>query len=465
MNPRGSAWKALLACAAGAFTSPSFALFAELMSAWALTPARRSIVGMVAVMDPASRAAHDAYHRLVRAGAWSLSACFQALGQVVVARLVGTGRVVCYLDDTLFHRPGRKVEGAASWRDAVRSTRARVVYARGLNLVVLGVRVRPPWGGMPLALPINIRLHRKHGPTMPELAREMMAELAAWLPEASFVLCADGAYATLAGDHLERTVVVSRLRRDAALYAAAPPRTGKRGRPRKKGARLPTPAELAQAAVDWIVEELDWRGRRVTKRLWSTDVLWYRVCPEALVRLVVVRDPAGPQPDDFFFFTTDRSLSPAAVVEIYAGRWAIECVFRDVKQGGRRAGAPILEAPGARARRRPVVLAVRRHLGLVPRGQRGAAALRDPAVVPGQGHPFLCRRPGRAAPDPVAGTHFPRFRGPRSHSRNRGGIGASPRRSCVEERRGDRRHDPGCESPLRTVAPCTAVTTGRSCRL
>ncbi len=333
MNPRGSAWKALLACAGGAFTSPSFVLFAELMSAWALTPARRSIVGMVVVMDPASRAAHDAYHRLVRAGAWSLSACFQALGQVVVARLVGTGRVVCYLDDTLFHRPGRKVEGAASWRDAVRSTRARVVYARGLNLVVLGVRVRPPWGGMPLALPINIRLHRKHGPTMPELAREMMAELAAWLPEASFVLCADGAYATLAGDHLERTVVVSRLRRDAALYAAAPPRTGKRGRPRKKGARLPTPAELAQAAVDWIVEELDWRGRRVTKRLWSTDVLWYRVCPEALVRLVVVRDPAGPQPDDFFFFTTDRSLSPAAVVEIYAGRWAIECVFRDVKQG------------------------------------------------------------------------------------------------------------------------------------
>ena len=42
-----------------------------------------------------------------------------------------------YLDDTLFQSNSPKVEGAGSWRDAVRSTRKRVVYARGLNLVVL----------------------------------------------------------------------------------------------------------------------------------------------------------------------------------------------------------------------------------------------------------------------------------------------------------------------------------------
>jgi len=58
-----------------------------------------------------------------------------------------TGRLVCYLDDTLFHRPGAKVEGAASSRDALRSTRSKVVYARGLNLVVLALRVRAPWVG------------------------------------------------------------------------------------------------------------------------------------------------------------------------------------------------------------------------------------------------------------------------------------------------------------------------------
>lgn len=332
MRREGSAWKALLGCAAGAFTAPSFALFCELMSAWALTTARRSIVGMVGVMDPATRGAHDAYHRLVRAGSWSLSALFCALCKLVVARLAGDGRVVVYLDDTLFHRNGPKVDGAGSWRDAVRSTRKRVVFARGLNLVVLCVRVTAPWGGIPIAIPVNIRLHRKDGLTMPVLAREMMTELAVWLPEACFVLCADGAYATVAGDHLERTAVVSRMRRDAALYELAPPRTGKRGRPRKRGARLPTPVKLARAATGFTEVELDWRGRRVKKLLWSRDVLWYRVCPDALVRLVVVRDPLEHEPDDFFF-TTDLGMSAAEVVEIYAGRWSIEVCYRDVKQG------------------------------------------------------------------------------------------------------------------------------------
>jgi hypothetical protein len=184
---------------------------------------------------------------------------------------------------------------------------------------------------MEISVPVNVRLHRKDGPTMPALAAEMMAELAAWLPERSFVVCADGAYATLAGEHLERTAVVSRMRRDAAIYEAAPARTGKAGRPRKRGARLPTPAKLAKAARRWKEVELDWRGRKVTKLIWTRDVLWYRVSPDAMVRLVVVRDPAGKEPDDFFF-STDLDMGAAEVVEIYAGRWSIEMCYRDVKQ-------------------------------------------------------------------------------------------------------------------------------------
>lgn len=70
--------------------------------------------------------------------------------------LVGSERLVLYIDDTLFHRAGPKVSGAGIWRDAVRSIGKSVVYARGLNLVVMCVRVDPPWGGMPLALPVAI---------------------------------------------------------------------------------------------------------------------------------------------------------------------------------------------------------------------------------------------------------------------------------------------------------------------
>ena len=333
MSRAGSTWKTLLHRAAGVFTSPSFTLFCELTSAWVCATGRRTICGMVAVMDPATRAAHDAYHRLVRAGAWSLTALWAALTAVVVERLGSDGPIVCYLDDTLFHRGGPKVDGAGSFRDAVRSTRNHVVYARGLNLVVLAVRIDAPWGGMPIAVPVGVRLHRKGGTTLPALAAELITELAARLPERRFILCADGAYACLAGEDLPRTTIVSRMRRDAALFGPKPPPTGKRGRPRLRGERLPTPPQIAAGLRrrQFRTITLEWRGRSETRLVWSRDVLWYGVCPHAMVRLLVVRDPAGVEHDDFFF-TTDLAIAPADVASTYAGRWAIECTYRDVKQ-------------------------------------------------------------------------------------------------------------------------------------
>jgi hypothetical protein len=168
---------------------------------------------------------------------------------------------------------------------------------------------------------------------MPELAAQMMAELADSLPEASFVLCGDGAYATLAGMELERTAVVSRMCRDAALYGPPPERSGKAGRPRKRGERLDTPAKFSKRLKDKDFEkvECEWRGRKVNKLVWSKEVLWYRVNPDAMVRLVIVRDPAGHEPDDYFF-SSDVSMTPAEIVSVYAGRWGVEISFRDAKQ-------------------------------------------------------------------------------------------------------------------------------------
>ncbi len=57
-----------------------------------------------------------------------------------------SGPIALQVDDTLFHNTGRKVDGPGSFRDAVRSTHARIVYAHGLNLVVITLRVHPPLG-------------------------------------------------------------------------------------------------------------------------------------------------------------------------------------------------------------------------------------------------------------------------------------------------------------------------------
>jgi hypothetical protein len=238
------------------------------------------------------------------------------------------------LDDTLFHRCGRKVCGAGWWRDAVRSTRTHTVYAWGLNLVVLTLRVYPPWGGEPLGLPIRMRLHRKGGESLIDLAQAMLQSLTGWMPERVFRLHADGFYATLAGRGLVRIHLISRMRRDAVLYEPLPKTSAnnkrKQGRPRTKGRRLATPAQMARRVRSWrSVHPLE-RGKVTTRLIYTHQVLWYRVS-KTPVLLVISRDPQGRERDDFFF-TTDLSLTGEQVIGAFAGRWSIEDTFKNTKQ-------------------------------------------------------------------------------------------------------------------------------------
>jgi hypothetical protein len=314
------------------FTLPSFALFCQLVSAWVLCPGRHTVTRMLGMLDSRRRRPHDAYHRFLRAGAWSLGELWRLLAGKLVASLVPQGSLLLDLDDTLFHKAGRKIEGAGVFRDAVRSTRASVVYALGLNLMVLTLRVRPPWGGEPLGLPVNLRLYRKGGPSHLDLGEEMIRQLAGWFPDRKLSLCCDGAFASLAGRSLPRTHVTSRMRRDAALFELPPPRKPRRrGRPRKRGRRLRTPEGMARHSQGWTRKTVDFRGRLEKRILLVRPVLWYSVRPDRQVLLVIVRDPTGKQHDDFFF-TTDLDDTPEDVASRYAGRWSIEDTFRNVKQ-------------------------------------------------------------------------------------------------------------------------------------
>jgi len=330
---QGNRWRAMIGLTRGCFSAPSYAIFSTLLTGWVLAPGRRTITQMICTADPDGQRAHDAYHRFIRAARWSTNALWRVLVVHMVGVLAPAGTLVLDCDDTLYKKSGRKIDGAGSFRDAVRSTRNRVVCATGLNLVVVTLRVRPPWGAQPIGVPVGVRLHRKGGPTTLDLATEIATEIASWLPDRSFSLCADGAYASLARRGLHRSTLTSRMRRDAALYEAAPPRTGKPGRPRKKGKRLESPAEMAAKLKNakFSAVRVDFRGKERDLLVWSRPVLWYTTDPDHLVLLVIVRDPQDIMHDDFFF-TTDLEASPGDVASLYAGRWSIECVNREVKQ-------------------------------------------------------------------------------------------------------------------------------------
>ena len=261
-----------------------------------------------------------------------ISELFCHWAHYLVSKFCPDGIIPLIADDTVHKKTGRKVDGAKYCRDAVRSTSHSVVYVWGLQFVPLCIRIRPPWGGEPLALPINLRLYRKNGPSLLDLVQYMVDEVAAWFPERRFSLTADGFYAPLAGRMNSQTHLISRMRADAAIYALPPKRKPKqRGRPCKKGKRLPTPARIAETARSWQCVETIERGVQRKRLVHAERVLWYHVAKDRPVLLVISRDPYGKEKDDFLF-TTDLSLLPAAVISEFADRWPIEDNFRNLKQ-------------------------------------------------------------------------------------------------------------------------------------
>jgi hypothetical protein len=256
---------------------------------------------------------------------------WQMLATMLVQKFCRTGVITLALDDTLFHHSGRKVNGAGWWRDAVRSTKKSIVYAWGLNLVVLTIQIQPPWGGEPLGLPINMRLHRKNGQSLIELAVEMINEVKQWLPERLFHVVGDGFYATLAGKALEATTIISRIKRNANIYDLPPKRKKKvRGRPRTKGRQLAKLAKMAVHIQNWGKVTFRQRGKKIERLVYTRVVLWYKVSRKPIL-VVISRDPDGKENDDFFF-TTDVNMTAAQVLECYNDRWAIEDTFKNTKQ-------------------------------------------------------------------------------------------------------------------------------------
>ncbi len=129
----------------------------------------------------------------------------------------------------------------------VRSTAKNVVYALGLNLVVICLRVQPAWGGTLIAIAINMRLHRKKDSiTTVAHAAAMATEIAVWFsgralkPDRRRCLRHPGPGPAGRRAHQQSDA------RDAALFAPAPPSTGRRGRPRTKGDRAAHPTRTGR---------------------------------------------------------------------------------------------------------------------------------------------------------------------------------------------------------------------------
>lgn len=340
------------------FTQPSFRSFWCLSCAWILCSGRRSLTRIIQAAQLGRYKHYCSFHRFFSQARWNLDdlghGVFRLLLPFCSQVLVGA------VDDTLARKSGRHIWGAGMHHDPLRSTQARPFFAFGHNWVVFSLHLSFPFAPQKIwAFPLLVRLYRKRNKnqmapgrggkrehkqtggasakeyrTRPQLALEMIRIVAAWAAPRGLIIVGDSEYA---GGSISRylpanTTLISRMTMDAALYEPPPSSASGRGRPRKKGRRLPSPRQMAKdRRRRWTQAKVFLYGRTVKVWYQTLDALWYSSAGQKLLRIVVVRDPRGRRRDDCFF-STDCTLHAEKILETFAWRWPLEVCFRGVKQ-------------------------------------------------------------------------------------------------------------------------------------
>jgi hypothetical protein len=328
------------------FTAPSFATFCGLAAGLAGQVRRRTVCGMLLGAGLAGTWPHDRARYFFARARWQADELGLAVARLVVLLLVPPGGpLTVAVDDSLFRRSGPKVYGAG-WQYDGRKSASPDKLSFGTCFVTCGIVVSLPFCTRPVCLPVLARLVLPGKTTIPARARKrkktapapgtklpaaasLVTLLAAAFPGRTVHVVADAAYHGPALKHLPPAVTwTCRLRANAVLYDPAPPRTpGTLGRPRRKGARLGTPGQLA-AAARWTPATIRIYGRDQHMNLAAITCLWYGCLDTRTVQVILARDR-----DDglLALVTTDLAASPAALVTRYAARWSIEQAFADAR--------------------------------------------------------------------------------------------------------------------------------------
>jgi hypothetical protein len=327
------------------FTEPSFRTFTALVAGMVAQPARRTVCGMLVGAGLSRVWHHSRAHWFFSDARWSVEQVGLVLAGLIVDRLLDPDvPVLLAVDDTLMRRSGRKVAGAAWQHDGARKAPKGSQVSWGTCFVVVGIVLTLPYVARPVCLPVLARLWRPKGTSKTVLACQMIDVLAGRLAPRSIHVVADAHYAGADGAPTRRQLhgrglpdavsLTSRLRVNAALHTIAerPPRQ-RGGRPKRIGARLGTPTDLARTA-SWQRHTVYRYRRQVAVDLAETCCLWYGTYRSRTVRVVLVRDVGSTAKAgyDLALITTDLHSPAAEILARYAARWSIEVAFEDARQ-------------------------------------------------------------------------------------------------------------------------------------
>ena len=342
------------------FTVPTFTTFVQIVTGWILSQRRLFITEIIFSGGCVGDGHWSRFHRFFSHAAWDLDA-FALILAKLVASIVAPGATILWaVDDTLCRREGLTLHGAGMHHDPLISSRQKALVSWGHDWVVLSILVvNPFWAPTKVfALPVATRLYRnrqgltkgkkgrakakktKADPnhrTRPELAIELIKLAASWFPNNEIIVTGDSAYGGKSVlSHLPENVhLISRVHCKAALYEPAPrpaANAKSKGRPRKKGDRLPGMAAWAENPDQpWTKLEFDQFGLHAALAVKTIRALYYKSGGDRLLTIVLVRDLKGGRPDQMFY-CTKLEWDARQILSTYAYRWAIECTFENCKQ-------------------------------------------------------------------------------------------------------------------------------------
>ncbi len=312
-----------------------------------LAPGQRTVASLLRIAGLSRERHFVNYHRVLSRAAWCPRAGARILLGRIIDAFVPDGPVVMDIDDTIERRRGRRIRAKGIYRDPVRSSDAHFVKTSGLRWMSLMLLAPIPWAGRVWALPVltalapSERFCREQGrrhKTLLDWGRQLALQARRWLPDRDLILVTDSAFSALLFlDAMRRAGIttITRLRLDAALYEPAPRRLpGTIGRPRRKGARLPTLAQvLARKSSHWqSLHVPGWygAGQRTIEIASATAVWQHGGLPVVPIRWVLIRDPLNrftPQA----LLCTDPARDPVHIVSWFVRRWQVEVTFQEAR--------------------------------------------------------------------------------------------------------------------------------------
>jgi hypothetical protein len=326
---------------------------------------RRTVTGLLTASGRQHQDWSAAY-RLFTEGRVPQAGLWQQVRRGVLAALPAGAPVVGALDDTLLPRWGRKVAGAAWRRDPLGPRfQTNLVWAQRMVQLTL---LLPEGGGAGRARALPVALQHAPSPRRPRpqageeawrqyreaqrtqgLSAVGQAQVEALrtaldqegAQERRLLLAVDGGYTNrvLFRQVPARTMLVGRVRKDAALFASPEPRTGA-GRPRVYGRPLPTPEQVRQDdSLPWRAVTVYAAGKRHQMEVKVVTPVRWRGAGARDLQLVVVRPlayrlRAGSRllyREPAYLLCTDPRLALATLLQAYVWRWEAEVTFREEK--------------------------------------------------------------------------------------------------------------------------------------